>query len=103
MPSLEHRNNMDNCCRDITHWQLIGKQISYRPYRRITSYNGNFYKEIFFDWLLDLEDLFDFENIYYERKVDLLYINLVNMPYGGIEYNLIEFDKVKTKFVYGQG
>ena len=28
-----------------------------------------FLKEYFLDWLLDLEDLFDFENIYYERKV----------------------------------
>ena len=30
-----------------------------------------FLKENFLDWLLDLEDLFDFENIYYERKVKL--------------------------------
>ena len=30
-----------------------------------------FYKEDFLDWLLDLKDLFDFENIYYERKVGL--------------------------------
>ena len=30
-----------------------------------------FLKENFLDWLLDLEDLFDFENIYYERKVGL--------------------------------
>ena len=30
-----------------------------------------FLKEDFLDWLLDLEDLFDFENIYYERKVGL--------------------------------
>ena len=28
-------------------------------------------KEDFLDWLLDLEDLFDFENIYYKRKVKL--------------------------------
>ena len=28
-----------------------------------------FLKEDFLDWLLDLKDLFDFENIYYERKV----------------------------------
>ena len=104
MPSLEHGDNRDNYHRDITHKQPIGKQISYRPYRRIASYNGNFYKEIFFDWLLDLEDWFDFENIYYARKVDLLYINLVNMPYvGGNKYNLIESDKVKTKFIHGQG
>ena len=71
MPLLEHGNNMNNCCRDITHEQSIGKQISYRPYRRIASFNGYFYKEDFLDWLLNLEDLFDFENIYYERKVGL--------------------------------
>ena len=56
MPSLEHGDNRDNYHRDIIHKQPIGKQISYTPYRRIASYNGNFYKEIFFDWLLDLED-----------------------------------------------
>ena len=66
---LKHGNNMNNCCRDITHEQSIGKQISYRPYRRIASFNGYFYKEDFLDWLLDLDDLFDFENIDYERKV----------------------------------
>ena len=71
MPSLEHRNNRDNCHKDITHKQPIGKQISYRPYKRITSFNGYFYKEDFLGWLLDLDDLFDFENIYYERKVGL--------------------------------
>ena len=41
----------------------LGKQISYRPYRRIESFNGYFLKEDFLNWLLDLEDLFDFENI----------------------------------------
>ena len=71
MPSLEHGNNRDNCCGDITHEQPIDKQISYRPYRRIARFNGYFYNENFLDWLLDLEDLFDFENIYYERKVGL--------------------------------
>ena len=71
MPSLEYGNNRDNCRRDITHGQLIGKQISHRAYRRIASFNGHFYKEDFLDWLVDLEDLFDFENIYYERKVGL--------------------------------
>ena len=68
MLSLEHGNNRDNYHGDITHRQLISKQISYRPYRRIASFSGHFYKEDFLDWLLDLEDLFDFENIYYERK-----------------------------------
>ena len=71
MPSLEYGNNRDNCRRDITHGQLIGKQNSYRPYKRIESFNGYFYKVYFLDWLLDLDDLFDFENIYYERKVNL--------------------------------
>ena len=71
MLSLEHGNNRDNCRGDITHEQPIGKKISYRPYRRIASFNGYFYKEDFLDWLLDLDDLFDFENIYYERKVKL--------------------------------
>ena len=38
------------------------------------------------------------------EKLDLLWINLVSMPYvGGNEYNLIELDEVRTKFVHGQG
>ena len=38
------------------------------------------------------------------EKLDLLCINLVSMPYvGGNKYNLIESDKVKTKFVHDQG
>ena len=68
LSSQEHGNNRDNCCENIIHKQPIGKQISYRPYKRIASFNGYFYKENFLDQLLDLEDLFDFENIYYERK-----------------------------------
>ena len=36
---LEHGSNRDNCCGDITHGQLIGKQILYRPYKRIGSFN----------------------------------------------------------------
>ena len=71
MPSLEHGNNRYNYLENITHGQLIGKQISYRPYRRIASFNGYFYKEDFLTWLLDLEELFHFENIYYERNVKL--------------------------------
>ena len=71
MLSLEHWNNRDNYRGDITQEQPIGKQISYRPYKRIAIFNGYFYKEDFLDWLLDLEDLFDYENIYYERKVGL--------------------------------
>ena len=68
MSSLKHGNNKDNYRGDITHWQLNGKQISYKPYRRITSYNGYFYKVDFLDWLLDLEDLFEYENICEENK-----------------------------------
>ena len=49
----------------------MGKQISCRPYRKIESFKDYFYKKDFLDWLLDLEDLFDYENIYYERKVGL--------------------------------
>ena len=104
MPSLEHRNNRDNCHGNITHGQPIGKQISYRPYKRIASFDGYFYKEDFLDWLLDLEDLFDFEYIYYERKIGLVLYILVSMLYvGGNEYNLIESNKIKIRFVHGQG
>ena len=71
MPSLEHGNNRDNYHRDITHRQPIGKQISYRPYKRIATFNGYFFKEYFLYWLFDLGDLFDFKNIYYEKKVKL--------------------------------
>ena len=36
------------------------------------------------------------------EKLGLLGINLVSMPYvGGNEYNLIEFNKVETKFDHG--
>ena len=99
---MEHRNNRDSSSRDITHKQLIGKQISYKPYRRIASFNGYFYEEDFLDWLLDLKDLFDYENICNERT-NFLCKNLVNMPYiGGNDYNLIESNKVKTNFIHGQ-
>ena len=47
MPLLGLENNRDNCRGDITHGQPIFKQISYRPYRRIASFNGYFYKEDF--------------------------------------------------------
>ena len=49
MPSLKHGNNRDNYYGDITHGLSIGKQISYRPYKRIASFNGYFYKEEFLD------------------------------------------------------
>ena len=104
MPSLEHGNNRDNCCKDITHKQPIGKKILYRPYMRIASFNGFFYKVDFLDWLLDLEDLFDFDIFVMRKNLNLLCINLESMPYvSGNEYNLIESDKVKTKFIHGQG
>ena len=96
--------NRDNCCGDITHGQPIGKQISNRPCKWILSFNGYFYKEDFLYWFLDLKDLFDFGNIYYERNVKFACINLVGIPYvSGNEYNLIGLDKVKTKFVHSQG
>ena len=71
MAPLKNGNNRDNCSGNITHKQLTGKQILYRPYKRIVSFNGYLSKEDFLDWLLDLEDLFDYENIFYERKVGL--------------------------------
>ena len=38
------------------------------------------------------------------EKLDLLFINLVSMLYvGRNEYNLIESNKVKIRFVHGQG
>jgi len=38
------------------------------------------------------------------EKLNLLCINLVNMPYvGGNECSLIELDEVKIEFVHGQG
>ena len=71
MMPLQNENNRDNYSGDVTHGQLIGKQISYRPYKRIASFNGYVFKEDFLDWLLDLENLFDYKNIYEERKAKL--------------------------------
>ena len=88
MSSLEHGNNKDNCRGDITHKQPIGKQISYRPYKRIASLNGYFYKEDFLDWLLDLEDLFDYENICDEWKVEL-------SEYALRQWEWIQFDRIR--------
>jgi len=64
MAPLEHGNNTNNYHGGITYRQPIGKQISYRFYKRISSFNGYCYKEDFLDWLLNLNDLFDFENNY---------------------------------------
>ena len=102
MPLLGHGNNRDNCRGDITHGQPIVKQISYRPYRRIASFNGYFYKEDFLDWLLDLDDLFDYENICDERKVKLVLYKLNEHALCWWEQILIELDEVKTKFFHDQ-
>ena len=40
MASLKNGKNRDNCSGDVTYGQPIGKQISYRPYKRIASFNG---------------------------------------------------------------
>ena len=88
-----HGNNRDNYCGDITHGQPIGKQISYRPYKRIASFNGFFFKkEDFLDWLLDLEDLFDYENICDERKVELALYKL--REYTLRWWKRMQFDRV---------
>ena len=73
MVLLKNRNNRDNYSGDVTHTQPIGKQISYKPYKIIASFNSYFFflKEYFLDWLLDLEDLFEYENIFYDKKVGL--------------------------------
>ena len=106
MPSLEHGNNRDNCCKDISHGQPIGKQISYTPYKRIASFNGfkKKKKKIFLIGYLIQRIYLTMRIFVMRKKLDLLCINLVSMPYvSGNKYNLIEFDKVKTKFVHGQG
>ena len=95
MPSLKHENNRDNYCGDITHEQPIGKKISYRPYRRIASFNGYFYKEDFLDWLLDLEDLFDFENIYYKRKVGLALYKIIE--YALHWWKRVQFNRIRQR------
>ena len=108
---VEAWKQWDNYNGDVTHGQPIGKQISYRSYKRTACcFNGYFYKEDILDWLLDQNDLFDFENINDERKVRLALYRLRKyalrwweQDVGGNKYNLIESDKVKTKFVHGQG
>ena len=98
-------NNRDNCRGNVTHGQPIGKQISYRSYKKIASFNLYFYKEDFLNWLLDLEDLFDYEIIYGERKVELALYKLSEYVLHWWEriHSLIESDKVKTKFINGLG
>ena len=81
----------------------IAMKISYRPYKKIGTFNSYFYKEIL-DWLLGLDDQFDYENIFYGRKLTLLLIKLLIMPYFvRYEYNLIESNEVKKKFINGKG
>lgn len=78
-------------------------QISYGPYKKIGTFNSYFYKEIL-DWLLGLDDQFDYENIFDGEKLPLLLINLLSMPYfGGHKYNLIESNEVKKKFINVKG
>ena len=100
---LEHGNNRDNCCEDISHWQPTGKQISYRPYKRTASFNGYFLRFFLIGYII--ERIYLTMKIFVMReKLDLLCVNLVSMPYvGRNEYNLIESNKVKTKFDHGQG
>ena len=104
MTPLKNGNNRDNCSGDVTHEQSIDKQISYRSYKRVASFNGYFLKEDFLDQLLDL---FDFQNISYERKVGLALYKLSENALSWWEqpngYNLIEPNKVNTKFVHGPG
>ena len=73
--------------------QPIGKQISYRPYKRIVSFNGYFLKEDFLDWLLDLEDLFDYENVCYKRKVGLALYKL--SKYALCWWERVQSDRIR--------
>ena len=93
MAPLKNGNNRDNYSGDITHGQPIDKQISYRPYKRIASFNGYFLKEDFLDWLLDLEDLFDYENICYERKVRIALYKL--SKYALCWWEQVQSDKIR--------
>ena len=76
----------------MTYAQSSGKQISYRPYKRIASFNGYFYKEDFLGWLLDLDDLFDYENICKERKVKLALYKL--RKYALRWWEQMQFDRL---------
>ena len=104
MAPFKNGNNSDNYSGDITHGQPIGKQLSYRSYKRIASFNGYFLKEDFLIGYLIQRIYLTMRIFVMREKLDLLCINLVSMPYvGGNEYNLIESDKVETKFDHGQG
>ena len=71
MALLKNGNNRDNYNGNVTHGQPIGKQISYRPYKRIASFSGCFLKEYF----LDLE-IYLTMRIFVMRKVGLALYNL---------------------------
>jgi len=49
MTPLEHENNSHSYCKNVTHGQPIRKQISFRPYKLVATFNGYFYKEYFLD------------------------------------------------------
>ena len=80
---------------ETTHKQPIGKQISYVPYRRIASFNGYFYKEDFLDLLLDLKDLFGYENNCDQRKVKIILYKLR-------EYILRQWEQIQTNRICGE-
>ena len=72
---------------DITLKQPIGKQDFNRPYKKIATFNGCFYlKKKKIDWLLDLEDLFDYMNTSNERKVTLALYKLSGYALSWWEY-----------------
>lgn len=63
--------------------EIVGKiamWISYGPHKKFGTFNSYFYKEIL-NWLLDLDDQFDYENIFDGEKLPLLLLNLLSMPY----------------------
>ena len=100
MAPLKYGNNRNNYNRDITYRQSIGKQISYRPYKEFSwlsrflkSFNGYFDKVDFLDWLLDLEDLLDYENICDEKKVKLALYKLRKYALG--RWERIQTDRIK--------
>ena len=71
-------NNRDNYHGGITYRQPIGKQISYGFHKRIVSFNGYCYKKDFLDRLLNLEDLFDYENTYCKVVIyNYIYIYII--------------------------
>ena len=72
---------------------LFSIYVSYTPYKRIVSFNGYFLKEDFLDWLLDLEDLFDYENVFYERKFGLALYKL--SKYALCWWERVQSDRIR--------